>query len=102
MVITPALKDKYIKEFDIDSAKIDVFNMTIDKNRFMNLSGFEPSETISYCGYISEFKDGISVLIRAFAIVHSKHPNCKLWGYCRQKTEQNLYALVESLSVKNT
>lgn len=49
-VITPALKDKYIKEFDIDSAKIDVFNMTIDKNRFMNLSGFEPSETISYCG----------------------------------------------------
>ena len=103
-VITPALKDKYIKEFDIDSAKIDVVNMTVDKNRFMNLSDYEPSDTISYCGYISEFKDGVSVLIRAFAIVHAKHPNYKLQiigPFTDNETERNLYALVESLGVKN-
>lgn len=103
-VITPALKDKYIKEFDIDSAKIDVVNMTVDKDRFMNLYDCEPSETISYCGYISEFKDGVSVLIRAFAIVHAKHPNYKLQiigPFADNKTEQNLYSLVESLGVKN-
>ena len=103
-VITPALKDKYIKELGVDPAKIDVVNMTVDKNRFMNLSDYEPSDTISYCGYISEFKDGVSVLIRAFAIVHAKHPNYKLQiigPFADNETERNLYALVESLGVKN-
>lgn len=103
-VKTPALKDKYMKESDKDSVKIEVVNMTIDKNRFMNLFDYEPSETISYCGYISEFKDGVSVLIRAFAIVSDKHPNYKLQiigPFADNKTEQNLYSLVESLGVKN-
>ena len=93
-VITPALKDKYINELGVDPSKIEVVNMTVDKDRFMHLPDIEPSNTISYCGYISEFKDGVSVLINAFAKAHAKHPNYNL--------QIKLYALVESLGVKNS
>lgn len=103
-VITPALREKYIKEFNVDPAKMEVVNMTVDKDRFMYLPNIEPSNTISYCGYISEFKDGVSVLIKAFAKVHAKHPdyNLQIIGpFADKETEYKLYALVESLGVKN-
>lgn len=104
-VITPALKDKYINELGVDPSKIEVVNMTVDKDRFMHLPDIEPSNTISYCGYISEFKDGVSVLINAFAKAHAKHPNYNLQiigPFADKETEHKLYALVESLGVKNS
>lgn len=103
-VITPALRDKYIKEFAVEPDKIEVINMTVEKERFSSLPSLPPANTISYCGYISEFKDGVSVLIKAFATVHLRHPEYKLQiigPFANKETEMNLYALVESLHIKD-
>ena len=94
-----------VNELGVDPSKIEVVNMTVDKDRFMHLPDIEPSNTISYCGYISEFKDGVSVLINAFAKAHAKHPNYNLQiigPFADKETEHKLYALVESLGVKNS
>lgn len=103
-VITPALREKYIKEFNVDPAKAEVINMTVEKERFNNLPSLPPSNIISYCGYISEFKDGVSVLIKAFASVHLRHPEYKLQiigPFSNKETELKLKALVDSLEIKD-
>lgn len=101
-LITPALCDKYINEFGADPNKTVLLNMVVDKSRFEYLAKVEPEKVISYCGIISEFKDGASVLIKAFAKVSSAHPDylLKLIGPFRdEQTKKNLKALVNQLGI---
>lgn len=101
-LITPALCDKYINEFGADPNKTVLLNMVVDKLRFEYLAEVEPEKAISYCGIISEFKDGVSILIQAFAKVSSAHPDylLKLIGPFRDvQTGKNLKALVDQLGI---
>lgn len=101
-LITPALCDKYINEFGADPDKTVLLNMVVDKSRFEYLAEVEPEKSISYCGIISEFKDGVSILIQAFAKVSSAHPDylLKLIGPFRDvQTGKNLKALVDQLGI---
>lgn len=101
-LITPALCDKYINEFGADPDKTVLLNMVVDKSRFEYLAEVEPEKSIFYCGIISEFKDGVSILIQAFAKVSSAHPDylLKLIGPFRDvQTGKNLKALVDQLGI---
>lgn len=101
-LITPALCDKYINEFGADPNKTVLLNMVVDKSRFEHLIEVEPEKVISYCGIISEFKDGVSILIKAFAKVASAHPDYKLrliGPFRDEQTEKNLKVLVKQLGI---
>lgn len=77
-VISTALKE-YFSSLGLSKEKIEIVNMTVDSNRFINLRK-EPSEKyIAYCGTASNNKDGVNELIKSFAIVHKVHPEVKLY-----------------------
>lgn len=77
-VISTALKE-YFSSLGLSKEKIEIVNMTVDSNRFINLRK-EPSEKyIAYCGTASNNKDGVDELIKSFAIVHKVHPEVKLY-----------------------
>ncbi|MBQ0142528.1 MAG: glycosyltransferase family 4 protein [Prevotellaceae bacterium] len=101
-LITPALRDMYIEEFGADPNKTFLLNMIVDRRRFEDLPELEPSATITYCGILSEFKDGLSVLIKAFAMVNEKHSKYKLrlvGPFLDDVTEQKLRSLVRELNI---
>lgn len=77
-VISTALKG-YFSSLGLAKEKIEIVNMTVDSNRFINLRK-EPSEKyIAYCGTAFNNKDGVDELIKSFAIVHKVHPEVKLY-----------------------
>lgn len=101
-LITPALREMYIKDFGANPDKTFLLNMIVDRKRFECLPELDPSKTISYCGILSEFKDGVSVLIKAFAKVIDKHSEFKLCLYgpfVDEETERKLRTLVRDLEV---
>ena len=87
-VITPSLKKLYEEKYCVDPAKIEVLNMVVDPRRFDDLQQIEATDEISYCGYISEFKDGVSTLIDAFAKFILTHHTFKLNLYGRFESEE--------------
>lgn len=97
-VITPSLKKLYEENYGIDSAKIEVLNMVVDPRRFDNLQYVEPVDEISYCGYVSEFKDGVSTLIDAFAKFIPTHPTFKLNLYGRFESEETYLKINNMIS----
>ena len=101
-LITPALREKYINEFDADPKKTILLNMIVDKDRFENLKETNPEKCISYCGIISEFKDGVSILIKAFHKVSLIHHDFKLrliGPFRDHQTELKLKLLVKELDI---
>lgn len=75
---TQNLVDYYIP-FACQDAKYCIVPMTVEDSRFV---GYPKSESkygryIGYCGNMCE-GDGISILIKAFASISSKHPDYKL------------------------
>ena len=58
-VITTALKDFFVSK-GVDSKKIHIANITVDPERFMNLSKKNDIEDyVAYCGSVSNDKDGV-------------------------------------------
>ncbi len=101
-VITPSLRDYYIEETGIDSQKVKVINMIVDEERFKGLDEVEPENRISYCGTISEEKDGVSYLIKSFAEISDEYKNYKLYIIGRfenKKTKKNVLELVKELNL---
>lgn len=103
-VISTSLK-KFFIENGIQEDKIHIINMIVDGKRFKELNKqFVPDKYIAYCGNASNNKDGVDLLIKAFAIVHKNKPKYKLMIIGKQplKTDiNNNYSLVEDLGVKN-
>lgn len=101
-LITSALRDKYITEFGAKSAKTYILNMIVDSNRFLNLPEITPDNVISYCGILSEFKDGVSILIKAFSKIIKTHSDYKLrliGPFLNKDTEDKILFLVQKLGI---
>lgn len=91
IVISQALKD-YFTDKGVNNDKIHIVNMTVDANRFSGLQKVNVSEKyVAYCGTVSNNKDGVDKLIRAFALLSGKHPDLKLYiiGKIPRKDEEN-------------
>lgn len=78
-VISTALKDYYISK-GVEESKIHIINMVVNPDRFIGLKK-EPQKNryIAYCGTVSNNKDGVDKLIKAFAIVSRKYPDVLLY-----------------------
>lgn len=103
-VISPSLKDYFVNEVGVREEKVHIINMVVDLSRFDNLKVKTKSNTIAYCGTISEHKDGISCLIKSFAKVIEHQNNITLTligGFENQKTEQNVLHLIKDLNIEN-
>ena len=103
-VITPSLRQFFIDNYGIPAEKIVVTNMVVDTHRFDKLEEVKADKTISYCGTISEWKDGVSYLIKAFAIVNKKYPDYKLvlmGGFENIETKASIMSLTEELNLSN-
>lgn len=102
-VITPSLKEYYVHEFNIEEDKVEVLNMVVDKHRFEGLDNVEISNTITYCGIISEAKDGVSYLIKAFALLLRKHKDVKLrliGPFENEEVKQMVHSLIQKEEIQ--
>lgn len=78
-VITQSLKQSYIEQ-GIDENRLHIINMMVDDERFRGLKKETPQTPyIAYCGTISNQKDGVNDLIRAFSIVADKNKQILLY-----------------------
>ena len=73
---THSLKEYYSK-YGVKNS--EVINMFVDTSRFENLKIDKSTKYIAYCGTICKHKDGVDDLIKAFEVVHQKHPEYKLY-----------------------
>ncbi|KGD68115.1 hypothetical protein B0A61_04385 [Flavobacterium aquatile LMG 4008 = ATCC 11947] len=104
ITITPSLSQFFISEFGIKKEKVTTINMIVDSFRFENIVVEERKNTITYCGTISESKDGISYLLNAFKTVLSHHPEMTLTligGFESAQTKDNVYKLIHTLSIED-
>lgn len=104
IVISNALKNYYI-ESGIDPNRIMVSNMTVDLSRFEGLAKQRiPERYIAYCGGVSNNKDGVDILIKAFAKVSQRFENLLLFIIGKfVLPEEELYdkQLVDSFGIKD-
>ena len=103
IVISKALKEYYCEK-GINENKIMISNMTVDVSRFKGLVKQDVSSYIAYCGGISNHKDGVDVLIKAFAKVAPRINELKLFVVGKfVKIEEEIYdkQLAESLGIKD-
>lgn len=77
LVISQKLKEYYIAK-GIAEEKIHVVNMFVDSKRFEGLRKTTFEKNISYCGAVSCYKDGVDILIDAFAKFKEHFPEYKL------------------------
>lgn len=100
--ISYALKDYFVSK-GIAESKLQVINMTVDPSRFIGLKKeVVIDKYIAYCGAVSNYKDGVDVLIKSFAIVAKQIPDIKLYiigGFPFDKDKEEDYAHVDSLEL---
>lgn len=78
-VITTALKQYYIDK-GIEAEKIHIINIVTDTKRFDNVKPLRTKDKyIAYCGTVSNNKDGVNELIKAFSLTSRIHPDVKLY-----------------------
>ena len=96
---------RYYIENGLDDNKIHIINIVTDVERFKNLKRtLEVDRYIAYCGTVSNNKDGVDELIKAFAITAKSHPGIKLYiiGTIPKKDEEkgNL-RMIDNLGITN-
>ena len=78
--------------------------MTVDADRFLNVQKKITKEKyMAFCGSVSNAKDGVDLLIRAFGRVIKTYPQLKLYiiGRAPQKNEEcSNMALIENLGLQ--
>ena len=103
-VITSALKRYYI-ENGIRNDIIHIINIVTDVERFKNLKRASVRDRyIAYCGTVSNNKDGVDELIKAFAITAKSHPDVKLYiiGPIPKKEEEKVnLKLIDDLGISD-
>ena len=100
--ISLALQEYFVSK-GVLRERTQVVNMTVDPSRFSNLKKEPVAERyIAYCGAVSNYKDGVDVLIKAFSIVSKHIADIKLFiigDFPFQKDKEEDFALVESLGL---
>lgn len=77
-IMTGFLKDYYLK-LAKKNVKILLLPMTVDMERFQKQAeSFTKSNYITYCGDLSQSKDGVITLIESFGLLKDKYPDLKL------------------------
>lgn len=79
-VISNQIKEYFIHR-GICEDKVHIINMVVDSNRFNGLVKTEVQPYIAYCGTVSNFKDGVDCLLKAFSVFHKKHKDVHLHIY---------------------
>lgn len=88
------------------NAKCMLLPMSVDEDRFNfhYKNDIKSNTFISYCGDLSEEKDGVISLIKSFSLIHEKFPKLKLQLIGTNKNSfyvERLLQLVEELSLSN-
>lgn len=102
--ISTRIRD-FFKEKGVRNAH--VINMTVDSNRFTNLSkkvDDRYGKYIAYCGTVSNNKDGVDILIKSFSKIAPNHPDIKLviiGKIPKKEEEQSNLKLIETLDLKD-
>lgn len=102
-VISPSLNRYFVEDVGVNYQKVHTINMIVDLSRFEDLDFIPKSNTISYCGTISEQKDGISYLLKAFSIVSKKHEDITLTligPFENETTKTNVLKLIKELHIE--
>ncbi len=102
--ITLSLNNFFVEEFGVGKEKVCTVNMIVDSSRFENIEIKEKKNTITYCGMISEKKDGISDLLKAFKIVSEQHKDITLTlmgGFENNTTQKNVHNLLQTLAIED-
>lgn len=102
-VISPSLNKYFVEEVGVNYKKVHTINMIVDLTRFKDLDFTTKSNTITYCGTISEQKDGISYLLKAFAVVSKKHEEITLTligPFENDITKNNVMELIKDLHIE--
>lgn len=101
-VISQGLKNLFINK-GADPNKIDIVNIIVEPSRFDTIRDKASfPKTVSYCGTISNRKDGVDILIRAFAIVVKDHPDAKLYLIGNTPSEKDKVinlSIIDSLGI---
>lgn len=104
LLISESLKNYYINK-GVSEEKILVVNMTVDSARFTDIKKQRGSvRYIAYCGAVSNYKDGVDVLIKAFAEVAKRISAIKLYiigAFPSEKDKEQDLQLVDSLGIKD-
>ncbi len=103
-VISKPLKE-YYETLGMDPSKIHIINMMVNADRFRDIKKTQNRERyIAYCGKASNNKDGVDLLIKAFAIICRKHTDIKLYIIgktpLRKDTSTNL-KLIKDLGMED-
>lgn len=103
-VISTSLRE-YFRSVGVPESNILIVNMTVDAERFANIVSHPAKHRIiSYCGTASNNKDGVDELIKAFAIVASKHHDVMLQIIGKAPSTEDASGnlkLVEDLGIKD-
>jgi len=103
-VISHQLID-YFVEKGVDAAKIHLYRMIVDPSRFEELEKQKHGVTyIAYCGTAINRKDGVNILIQAYAEVIKHQPDVQLYivgATPWDKDNNENYNLIEKLGLGN-
>lgn len=93
----------YFINHGVSKDKLTLINITVDPQRFINLKKeSNVDEYIAYCGTVSETKDGVDYLIKAFKLISKENPNIKLFiigGFATEIDRRNIECLVKKLEI---
>lgn len=78
VVISRGLRQFYI-DLGCKPDRVHIVNMIADTTRFKDLNKLTHEPYIAYCGTATNTKDGVDLLIKAFAKVVKKYPEYKLY-----------------------
>ena len=99
LVISKSLKDYFCHS---GIRNIVIVNMFVDSDRFNHVEVRHGGKYIAYCGWVSESKDGVDILIRAYHKFRERHEDYKLYivgDFISKNDEVNLLRLVSSLGL---
>ena len=102
-VISNALKEYFCSK-GVDTSKIHIINMTVDKTRFEGVQKQNGERYIAYCGTASNNKDGVDQLIKSFALISDKYLELKLFIIGKIPSERESFGnkeLVNQLGISN-
>lgn len=102
-VISTELKKLFVDK-GVPESNIHIINITVDSDRFEGLQKNNGCKYIAYCGTVSNNKDGVDSLIRAFSIFSKEYNDYKLLiiGTVPSKFEQSSNSiLIDKLGIKD-